>query len=284
MATENGTVAEATENGMVTEGSLPGPLDVSLPSPQRQSMLWATAGGVCWAALAISYFLSYTIVPGGEIFQALGLSQLGVLCFALAFDWWKKVFLISTMFVLAPALFLQFHGLDFEPTITLMHITSSAYFHAVQDVHNPAHVHTSNETAAFLDYFWASLDIVSVFIYLADIPSQQIKALVYLTFVYVLLALLFKDRRERQRLLFMIVIVGGLSVVVGRYAITRELPSYDWTIFLPAVALLGFAAYNFLVLQDLTPQHYWFHHGLWHLAGNASFLLFLYLRTAAPKL
>eukprot|EP00850_Spirogloea_muscicola_P018547 SM000171S03236 [mRNA] locus=s171:179133:181385:- [translate_table: standard] len=260
-------------------------------------LLFAVAGLPCWAGVAWYLLLAVRLQPSlmaTALQRALWLSQVGLLCLALAFDACKKAFVMGSMLALLPALLLQFQGLDLEPTIVLMHIVSSLHFHAVQDLRKPMEVHTTHETLAFLDYFWANLDIspastvtlisnnlfakASCLVYLADIRSRRLKVLIYFTFIYSLMAALFKDRRARIERVGFMVLGGGLSVALLSHAVARQVPQFQWGALPVGLTLLAFAAYNFLVLQNRHPNLYWLHHGLWHAVGNASILAFVGLR------
>eukprot|EP00850_Spirogloea_muscicola_P013610 SM000093S24421 [mRNA] locus=s93:222420:224611:+ [translate_table: standard] len=244
-------------------------------------LLFAIAALPCWAGVAWYLLLAVRLQPSlmaTALQRALWLSQVGLLSLALAFDACKKAFVMGSMLALLPALLLQFQGLDLEPTIVLMHIVSSLHFHAVQDLRKPMEVHTTHETLAFLDYFWANLDIASCLVYLADVQSQRLKVLIYFTFIYSLMAALFKDRRAKIKRVGFMVLGGGLSVALLSHAVARQVPRFRWEALPVGLTLLAFAAYNFLVLQNRHPNLYWLHHGLWHAMGNASIVAFVGLR------
>eukprot|EP00850_Spirogloea_muscicola_P020546 SM000219S06691 [mRNA] locus=s219:189733:191884:+ [translate_table: standard] len=244
-------------------------------------LLFAIAALPCWAGVTWYLLLAVRLQPSlmaTALQRALWLSQVGLLCLALAFDACKKAFVMGSMLVLLPALLLQFQGLDLEPTIVLMHIVSSLHFHAAQDLRKPMEVHTTHETLAFLDYFWANLDIASCLVYLADIRSRRLKVLIYFTFIYSLMAALFKDRRAKIKRVGFMVLGGGLLVALLSHAIARQVPRFCWGALPVGLTLLVFAAYNFLVLQNRHPNLYWLHHGLWHAMGNASIVAFVGLR------
>ncbi|GBG88279.1 hypothetical protein CBR_g46845 [Chara braunii] len=198
---------------------------------------------------------------------------------ATAFDCCRKIFVMGTMFVLLPAAFLHFRGLDFEPTVSLMHIISSIHYHYVQDMDNPRAVTRRHETLMVLDYFWAHLDVCSCFVYLSGIQSRYLRAMAYMSFVYGLIALLTsKDRKRRQQHLAALVLGGGCSLLVGRYLLTGEAPRIKWSGLPIPFLLFGYAAYNFFILQEKHPNMYWLHHGLWHITGNATLLALIHLK------
>eukprot|EP00899_Mesostigma_viride_P015474 jgi/Mesvir1/23928/Mv10703-RA.1 len=212
----------------------------------------------------------------GAMHLAMWPAMAGLLFLAAASSRFRKPLLILSMLSLLPSLVHVWQG-DFEPVIFVFHMISSIHFHWLQDVDDPFAAHRTHEVLSFLDFFWVHLNCVSCFIYLAGLTDRRLRALIYLGSTYALMYALFKNRVKKLAYSAAAIAVGGLLLLVVRSA-KYGVPDLDWKFLGMGFALVAIAMVFFFVLQRQDVGHYWLHHSLWHLIGNAGIILVLKTR------